>query len=177
MPKIEAPCSFITQSPRRPGITLPYSVDQPCCNVGVVVVQSLSCVWLFVTPWTAACQISLSFTMPRSLLRLTSIESIMPSNHLRLCHPLLLLSSIFLSIRVFSNELALCIVAKVLELQLQYQSSNECSGSISFRIDWFDLLAVQGTLKNLLQHHSSKASNMIGGSTKVWIPGGASIWI
>ena len=84
-----------------------------------------------------------------------------------LCHPLLLLPSIFLSIRVFSNELALCIVAKVLELQLQYQSSNECSGSISFRIDWFDLLAVQGTLKNLLQHHSSKASNMIGDSTKV----------
>ena len=111
------------------------------------------------------------------LLTYLSIELVMPSNHLILCHPLLLLPSIFLSIRVFSNESALCIVAKVLELQLQYQSSSEQSGLISFRIDWFDLLAVQGTLKNLLQHHSSEASNMIGGSTKVQIPGGASIWI
>ena len=104
--------------------------------------------------------------MPRSLLKLMSIESMMPSNRLIPCHPLLLLPSVFLRIRVFPNESAFCIMAKVSELQLQYQSSNE-SGLISFRIDWLDLLAVQGTLENLLQHHSSKASKMTGGSTKV----------
>ena len=115
----------------------------------------LSCVQLFVTPWTTACQASLSFTISQSVLKLMSIESVMPSSHLMLCHPLLL-PSMFPSIRVFSNELALQI--KVLELQLQHQSSSEYSELISFRIDWFDLFTVQGTLKSLLQNHSSKPS-------------------
>ena len=110
------------------------------------------------TPWTASCQASLSFTISQSLLKLTSIESVMPSSHLILYHPLLL-PSIFPSIRVFSTESGfLCQMAKVLELQLQHLFSSEYSGLISFRIDWFDLLAVQETLKSLLQHHSSKAS-------------------
>ena len=124
----------------------------------VVVVQSLSCVWLFATSWTIACQVSLSFTVPLSLLKLMPIESVMPSNHLILCRPLLL-SSIFPSIRVFSNESALCIRwSKYWDFIFSTSPSNEYSGLISFRIDWFDLLAVQGTLKSLLQHHSSKAS-------------------
>ena len=123
-----------------------------------VVVQSLSRVRLFVTPWPAASQTSLSFTSSRSLLKLRSIESMMPSNHLILCHPLLLQPSVFPSIRVFFNESVLCTRTKVLELQLQHSPSNEYSGLISFRIDWLGLLAVQGTLKSLLQHHSFKAS-------------------
>ena len=113
------------------------------------------------TPWTAAHKAFLSFTISLSLLKLMSIESVMPSNHLILCHPLLLLPSIFPSIRVLSNELALRIMwAKYWNLSLNFSisPSNEYSGWISFRIDWFDLLAVQGTLKSLLQHHSSKAS-------------------
>ena len=142
------------------------------------VVQSLSHVQLFVIPRTAARQASLSFTMPQSLLKLMSIELMMPSNHLNLCHPLLLLPSIYPSIRVFSNESVLCIRwPKYWSFSFSISPSNIYSGLISFKIDWFDLLAVQGTFKSLLQHHSSKASNMIGGSTKVWIPGGASIWI
>ena len=107
------------------------------------VVQSLSPVWLFAIPWTAAWQASLSFTISQSLLKLMSIESVIPSDHLILCHPFLLLPSIFPSIRVFSRELAVCISWP------KYWSispSNEYSGLISFRIDWFDLLAVQGTL-------------------------------
>ena len=113
----------------------------------------------FLTPRTAARQASLSITNSWSLLKLMSIESVMPSNHLILCHPLLLPSSIFPSIRVFSNESVLRIRwPKYLELQLQYQSFQKYSALIFFRIDWFDLLAVQGTLKSLLQHHSSKAS-------------------
>ena len=124
-----------------------------------VAVQLLSCVWLFVTPWTAALQASLSFTIFRSLLKLMSIESVMPSNHLILCHPLLLLPSIFLSIRVFSNESALLIRwPKYWSFSFRISPSNEYSGLISFRMDWFDLLAVQGTLKSLLQNHSSRAS-------------------
>ena len=119
-------------------------------------VQSLSHVWLFVTPWTAARQASLSFTISQTLLKLMSIESVMPSNHLILCRPLLL-PSIFPSIRVFSNG-SLHQVDKLLELQLQHQPSNEYLGLISFRIDWCDLLAVQGTLESLLQHHRSEAS-------------------
>ena len=119
-------------------------------------VQSLSRVRLFATPWTTAHQASLSITNCRSSLKLMSIESVMPSSHLFLCQPLLLLPSIFPSIRVFSNDF-LHQVAKVLEFQLQHQS-NEHPGLISFRMDWLDLLAVQGTLKNLLQHHSSKSS-------------------
>ena len=122
------------------------------------VVLWLSCVWLFVTPWTAARQASLSFTISRSLLKLMSIESVMPSHHLILCFPLLLLSSIFPSIRVFSSESALHIRwPKYWGFSFSISSSNKYSGLISFRIDLFDL-AVQGTLKSLLQHHSLKAS-------------------
>ena len=114
----------------------------------IVVVQLLSCVQLFVTPWTAACQASLSFTISQSLLKLMSIELVMPSNHLILCLPLLLLSSIFPRIRVFSNELALRIRwPKYWSFSIS--PSNEYSKLISFRIDWFDLLAVHGTLKSL----------------------------
>ena len=120
-------------------------------------VQSLSHVRLFVTPWTAAHQASLSFTISRSLLKIMSIKSVMPSSHLILCHHLLLLSSIFPNIGVFSNESALCIRwPKYWSFSISL--SNEYSGWISFRIDWLALLAVQRTLKSLLQHHSSKAS-------------------
>ena len=122
-------------------------------------VQSLSHVWLFANPWTAACQTSLSITDFQSLLKLMSIESVMPSNHLILCCPFLFLPSVFPSIRVFSKELG------IRNRWLEYWSfsfsislSNEYSGLISFRIDWFELLAVQGTLKSILQHHCSKAS-------------------
>ena len=122
-------------------------------------VQSLSCVQLFATPWIAACQASLSITNSRSLLKLLSIELVMPSNHLILCHPLLLLPSIFPSIRVFPNESVLRIRwPKYWSFSFSISPSDEYSGLISFRIDWLDLLAVQGTLKSLLQHHSSKAS-------------------
>ena len=121
-------------------------------------VQSLSRVRLFVTPWTAACQASLSITNSWSLPILMSNKSVMPSNHLMLCHPLLLLPSVFPSIRVFSNESALRIRwPKYWSLSFSISPSNEYSGLISFRMDWLDLLAVQGTLKSLLQHHSSKA--------------------
>ena len=122
-------------------------------------VQSLSHVLLFAAPWTAARQASLSITNSRSLLKLMSIESVMPSNHLILCRPLLLLPSIFPSIRVFSNESALRIRwPEYWSYSFNISPSNEYSGLISFRMDWLDLLAVQGTRKSLLQHHSSKAS-------------------
>ena len=122
-------------------------------------VQSLSCVRIFATPWTAACQASLSITNSRSLPKLMSIESVIPSNHLILYHPLLLLPSIFLNIRVFSNESALCIRwPKYWSFSFNISPSSEHPGLISFRTDWLDLLTVQGTLKSLLQHHSSKAS-------------------
>ena len=122
-------------------------------------VQSLSGVRLFATPWTTAHQASLSITNSQSLLKVISIELVMPSNHLILCHPLLLLPSIFTSIRVFSSESALCFRwAKYWSFSFSISPSNEQSGLISFRMDWLDLLAVQGTLKSLLQHHSSKAS-------------------
>ena len=125
----------------------------------VALVQSLSRVGLFETPRTAAHQASLSFTISWSLPKFMSIESVMPSNHLILCHSLLLLPSIFPSIRVFSNELALYIRwPKYWSLSFSISPSNEYSGLISFRIDWLDFLVVQGTLKSLLQHHSSKAS-------------------
>ena len=111
------------------------------------------------TPGTAACQASLSITISQSLLKLMSIESVMPSNHLILCHPRLFLPSIFPSIRVFSNESAVYIRwPKYRCFNFSISPSNEYSGLISFRIDWFDLLAVQGTLKSLLQYHSSKTS-------------------
>ena len=122
-------------------------------------VQSLSCVWLFATPWTAARQASLSITNSRSLFKLTSIESVMPSNHLILFRPLLLRLSIFPSIRVFSNESALCIRwPQYWSFSRSITPSYEYSGLISFMMDWLDLLAVQGTLKSLLQQLSSKAS-------------------
>ena len=122
-------------------------------------VQSLSHVRLFATPWTAALQASLFITNLQSLLKPISIESVMPSNHLILCVPLLLLPSIFPSIRVYSNESALRIRwPKYWSFSFSISPSNEYSGLISFRMDRLDLLAVQGTLKSLLQHHSSKAS-------------------
>ena len=122
-------------------------------------VQSLSHVRLFATPWTAACQASLSITNSQSPPKLMSIELVMPSNHLILFQPLLLLPSIFPSVRVFSNESVLCISwPKYWSFSFSISPSNEYSGLISFRTDWFDLLAVQGTIKSPFQHHSSKAS-------------------
>ena len=122
-------------------------------------VQSLSRVWLFVTPWTATRQASLSITNSQNLLKRMSIKFVRPSNHLILCRPLLLPPSIFPSIRVFSNESVLYIRwPKYWSFSFNISPSNEYSGLISFRMDWIDLLAVQGTLRSLLQHHSSKAS-------------------
>ena len=122
-------------------------------------VPSLSCVQLFETPWTAACQASLFITNSWNLLKLMSIELVMPSNHLILCCPLLLLPSISPSIRVLSSESVLRIRwPKYWSFSFSNSPSNEYSGLISFRMDWLDLLAVQGALKSLLQHHSSKAS-------------------
>ena len=117
----------------------------------IVIVQSFSRVQLFGTPWTVARQASLSFTISWSLLKLMSIKSVIPSNHLILCHPLLLLPSIFPSIRVFSNESVLCIRwSKYWSFSFSVSPSNECSGLIAFRIYWFDLLAVHGTLESSL---------------------------
>ena len=123
--------------------------------------SSVARVWLFAIPHTAECQASLSITNSWSLLKLTSTESVMPSNHLILCHPLLLLHSIFPSIRVFSNESVLRNTPKYWSFSFSIGTSNEYSGLISFRMDWLDLLAVQETLKSLLQHHSSKASILL----------------
>ena len=128
-------------------------------NENISLVQWLSGVQLFATPWTAASQASLSITNPQSLLKLMSIELVMPSNHLILCHPLLLSPSIFPSIRVFSKESVLHIRwPKYWNFSFSISPSNEYSGLIPFRIDWLDLLAVQETLKSLLQHHNLKAS-------------------
>ena len=122
-------------------------------------VQSLSHVWAFATPWTAACQASLSITNSWSLPKLIPIELVMPFNHLILCRPLLLLPSIFPIIRVFSNESALHIMwPKYWSFSFKNSPFNEHSGLIFFRMDWLDLLAVQGSLKSILQHHSSNAS-------------------
>ena len=122
-------------------------------------VQSLSHVWLFVTPWTAARQASLSITNSQSLSTPMPIESVMPSSHLILCRPLLLLPPIPPSIRVFSSESTLCMRwTKYWSFSFSNSLSNEHPGLISFRMDWLDLLVIQGTLKSLLQHHSSKAS-------------------
>ena len=118
----------------------------------------LSRVWLFANPWTAAPQASMFITNSRSSLKLMSIECVMPSNRLILCHPLLLPTLIFPSIRVFSNESVLCIRwPKYWSFSFSISLSNEYSGMISFRIDWLDLLVVQGTLKSLLQHHQFKS--------------------
>ena len=138
---------------------------QPCEHIQFSSVQSLSCIRLFATPWTAACQASLSITNSQSLPRLMSIESVMPSNHLILCHPLLP-PSIFSSIRVFSNESARCIRwSKYWSFSFNISPSSEHPGLVfwmdfrmDFRMDWLDFLAIQGTLKSLLQHRSSKAS-------------------
>ena len=125
-------------------------------------VQSLSHVRFFATPWTAACQATLSITTSQSLPKLMSIESVMPSSHLILCHPLLLPPSIFPRMRVFSNESVLCIRwPKHWSFSFSISPCNEYSGLISFRIDWLDLLEVQGPLKSLLQHHSSKVSVLL----------------
>ena len=135
--------------------------------MSIVVVQSLNCVWLFVIPWSAACQASPS-TNSNSLLKLMSIESAMPPNHLILCHPLLLLPSIFPSIRVFSYESALCIRwPKYWSFGFRISPSSKYSGLISFRIDWFDLLAIQGTLKSLLQHTVQK-HQFFGSQPSLW---------
>ena len=129
------------------------------CKIIRYSVHLLSRVWLFSTPWTAARLASLSITNSRSLLKLMSIESVMPYKHLILCCPLLLLPSIFPSIRVFSQESILHIRwPKYWSFNFSISPSNEYSGLISLRMDWLDLLAVQGTLKSLLQHHSSKTS-------------------
>ena len=126
--------------------------------LSIVVVQLPSPVWLFVTPWAAACQASLSLTISQNLPKFMSTELMMPSNHLILSCPLLL-PSVFPSIKVFSNESALCIKWPMYwSFSFKISPSNEYSGLISFRIDWFDLLAVQGTLKRLLQHHYKKVS-------------------
>ena len=136
-----------------------YRLRKIVFNFVVVVVQLLSPVWHFAILWTVACQASLFFTVSWSLLKLMSIESVMLSNHLILCHPILLLPSIFPSIRIFSSESALHIGwPKYWSFSFSISPFNECSGLISFRINWFDLFAVQGTLKNLLQYCSSKAS-------------------
>ena len=128
-------------------------------SLGSVVVQSLSHIWLFGTSWTVAFQASLSSTISLRLLKLMSIMSVIPSNHLIFCHPLLFLASIFPSIKIFSNELALHIRwLKYWSFSFSVSPSSEYSGFISFRMNWSVLLAVQGTLKSLLQHHSSKAS-------------------
>ena len=133
-----------------------------CSSFPLSSVQSLSCVRLFATPWTAVCQASLSITNSWSLLKLMSVDLVMPSNHLVLCRPLLLPPSIIPSIRVFSNESVLCITwPKYWSFSFNISPSSKYLGLISFMIDWFDLLAVQGTLKSLLQHHSSKPSILL----------------
>ena len=148
--------TFLTSSHTGRDVSEEYQKDSVVYTN--VVVQLLSRVQFFGTPWMAARQASLSFTVSRSLLKLMSIGSVVPSKHLILCSPLLLLPSIFPSIRVFSSELALHIrCPKKWSFSFSISPSNEYSGLISFRIDWFDLLAVQGILKSLL-HHNSKAS-------------------
>ena len=130
-----------------------------CKEIRLSSVQSLSHVWLFSTPWIAACQTPLSITNSQSLLKLMPIESVMPSSHLILCHPLLLRPPNPPSIRVFSNQPTLCMRwAKYWSFSFSISPSSEHPGLISLGMDWLDLLAVQGTLKSLLQHHSSKAS-------------------
>ena len=140
-------------------------------------VQLLSGVRLFATPWTVARQASLSITNSQSLLKLMSIESVMPSNHLILCHPLLLLPSIFPSIRVSSNESVLRIRwPKYWSLSFSISPSSEHSGLISFRMDWLDLLAVKGTLKSLLQYHTSKHP-FFGTQLSLWSTSAIHTWL
>ena len=146
---------YILLSTCNPPTNMHSSFHLDCCSL----LLSLSGMSESVTPQTATRQASLSFTISQSLLKFVSIESVMPSNHLVLCHPFLLLPSIFPSIRVFSNELSLRIRWwKCWSFSFSISPSSECSGSISFRIEWFDLLAVQGTVKSLFQHYTSKLS-------------------
>ena len=152
-------CFFPTVKDFNSAVSLAKQVRKPASLQGHQSVQLLCHVRLFATPWTAAHQASLYITNSRSLLQVISILLVRPSNHLILCLPLLLLFSIFPSIRVFSNESVLRIKwPKYWSFSFSISPSNEYSGLISFRIDWFDPLAVQGTLRSLLQHHSSKAS-------------------
>ena len=140
--------------------------------------QSLSYFWLFVTRWTAVRQASLYITNSWSLLKLISIELVLASNQLILCSPLLLLPSVFSSIRVFSDESVLCIRwPKYWSFSFIISSSNEYSGLISFRIDWFNLLAVQGTLKSLLQHHGSEASVLQCSAFFIWSNSRIHTWL
>ena len=140
-------------------VHMSHWINFRCTSVQFSSVQTLSCVRFFVTPWIAARQASLSIINSRSSLRLTSVESVMPSSHLILCHPLLLLPPIPPSIRVFSNESTLRMRwPKYWSFNFSIIPSKDIPGLISFRMDWMDILAVQGTLKSLLQHHSSKAS-------------------
>ena len=173
----------MTELELRPRVFLVFLILNKCVSFAIVhsfefldlfvyewfsSVQSLSHAWLFATPWTAACQASLSSTNSWRLLRLMSIKLVVPSNHLILCHPLLLLSSIFPSIRVFSSESILCIKwPQSWSFSFSISPSNKYSGLIPFRMDCFDLLAVQGTLKSLLQHHSLKAS-ILWCSASLW---------
>ena len=135
------------------------NIEPNTSEVTSFIIQLLSQVQLFETPCTVACQVSLSFTISWSLLKLMSVKSMMPSNHCILCRPLLLLPSIFPSIKVFSNESVLLLrCPKYWSFSFSISPFSEYSGLVSFRIDWFDLLEVQGTLKSFLQHHNSKAS-------------------
>ena len=143
------------------GWTFSHLQTENMAFLNFVVVRSPSNVWLFVTPWTASCQASLSLNISWNLLKFMSIELVMSSNHIVLCRPLLLLSSVFPSIRVFSSESVLPIRwPKYWSFSFSISPSNEYSRLISFRMDWLDLRAVQGTLKSLLQHHTSKASTL-----------------
>ena len=143
-----------------------------------IVVQSLSPVWLFVTPWSAACQASLSFTISQSLLRLMSIESVMLSNHLILCHPFLLPTSFFPSIWVFSNESTLRIRwPKYWSFSLSISPSYEYLGLISFRIEWFDLLTVQGTLKRVFSSIRIQKCQFIGTQPSLWSSSHIHAWV
>ena len=152
---------LITFSNKKLGIPILASTTRALNKLKISLLQSLSHVRVFATPWPAALQVSLSIINSQSLLKLMSIESVMSSNSLIFCHPLLLPPLIFPSIQVFSKESVLCIRwPNYWSFSFSIGSSNEYSALISFRIDWFDLLAVPGTLKNLLQHHSSKASSI-----------------
>ena len=162
-PTLLSPCLIVSAPQislyRKPPLPSKPKIYMPLQNIAISSDQLLNCVWFFATPWTAALQASLTITNSQNLLKLMSIELVIPSNNLILCHPLLLLPSIFPNIRVFSRESVLRIRwPKYYSFSFSISPSNEYSGLISFRTDWFDLLAVQGTLKSLLQHHSSKAS-------------------
>ena len=141
-------------------------------------VQSLSCVWLFVVPWIAARQASLSITNSWSLFKLMSIESVMPSSHLILCHPLLLLPSIFPSSRVFSNESVLCIRwPKYWSFSFNISPSNEYSGLISFRMDLLDLLVVQGTLKSFFPNSTAQNNQLFSTQSSLWSSSHIHTWL